>query len=94
MGHRYVTVRAHERKIKTDGCFIATACYGENSEQVEVLRHWRDNTLLKNSFGKGFVNVYYHTSPPIADFIRDKPFLKGIVRLGIFPLTKLVTFIK
>ncbi|MCK5624883.1 hypothetical protein KAI04_03510 [Candidatus Pacearchaeota archaeon] len=94
MGYKYVKVRGHTRRIKTKGCFIATACYGKDSEQVRVLRYWRDNNLLKNSFGKGFVNFYYNNSPPIADFIRDKPFLKGIVRGGISPLTKLITFLK
>jgi len=85
---RYTTVREHERRIGGD-CFIATACYGIESEEVKILRQWRDDTLLKNQLGKQFVNVYYTISPPIVNFISDKPFLKRVVKLGLSPITKI-----
>lgn len=72
------------------GCFIATACYGIDSDEVKIFRQWRDNTLLINPFGKRFVNFYYIISPSIANFISDKPLLKSITRWGLFPLKELV----
>jgi hypothetical protein len=71
-------------------CFIATACYGINSKYTQIFRNWRDKTLLKTSFGRQFVKVYYRVSPPIANFISDKPLLKDIVRAGLFPIKEIV----
>ncbi|MFA6074012.1 MAG: CFI-box-CTERM domain-containing protein [Candidatus Woesearchaeota archaeon] len=90
MGYKYITVREHRRKVKTPGCFIATACYGIDSNQVNILRNWRDNTLLQSQLGNKFVDFYYKISPPMADFIVDKPSLKKIVRCGLNPLVNLV----
>jgi len=90
MGYKYVTVREHQRKIKTSGCFIATACYGIDSNEVQIFRDWRDKKLLTNSFGRVFVKTYYKLSPPIANFIRDKPTLKSAVRCGLYPIKRIV----
>jgi len=69
------------------GCFIATAAYGTSmAEEVKVLSKFRDEHLLTNSLGRGFVKMYYKTSPPIADFIRNKPILRAMVRTGLKPL--------
>ncbi len=75
---------------KRAGCFIATACYGIDSDEVKILQNWRDKTLLKNDYGKKFVGFYYKTSPTIAKFISNKPFFKKIVRKTLFPITELV----
>ncbi|MDO8516703.1 MAG: CFI-box-CTERM domain-containing protein [Nanoarchaeota archaeon] len=72
------------------GCFIATACYGIESEEVNIFRHYGDNTLLKYKIGRKFVNFYYNTSPPIADFISNKPLIKKCVRVGLYPIKEMV----
>ena len=65
-------------------CFIATAAFGTPlANEVEVLSELRDKVLLKTAFGKKFVKLYYSFGPPIADFIRDKPFLKTAIRFYI-----------
>lgn len=65
-------------------CFIATAAYGTPlHEDIDVLRDFRDNYLMTNSFGRSFVRTYYATSPPIADVIRDNEGLKTVVREGM-----------
>lgn len=72
------------------GCFIATACYGKNSGEVQIFRNWRDNSLLKTRWGRSFVRTYYNVSPLIANFISDKPLLKSMVRAGLFPIKEIV----
>jgi YVTN family beta-propeller protein len=68
-------------------CFIATAVYGSSmTEEVKVLRRFRDNILLTNAVGKAFVRIYYKVSPPVADFIAKHDSLKTIVRWGLLPL--------
>jgi len=66
------------------GCFIATAAFGTPmATEVKVLSKFRDEYLLTNPLGRCFVKAYYKTSPPIADFIRNKPLLKAIVRTNL-----------
>ena len=70
-------------------CFIATACFGSPmAGEVEVLRNFRNEYLLKNPFGKVFVSVYYRCSPPIARFIGNHRFLKIMVRSSLYPIVK------
>jgi len=63
------------------GCFIATAAYGTpTGKQIDVLREFRDDVLLKSTAGSQFVALYYEFSPPIADFIAGHEFLRTLVR--------------
>jgi polyhydroxybutyrate depolymerase len=65
----------------TGGCFIATAAYGTSTaRQLDVLRSFRDNVLLKSTIGSRLVDIYYRTSPPIADFISRHEVLRTLVR--------------
>jgi len=73
------------------GCLIATAAYGsELAPQVQQLREIRDNQLLKTESGKLFMNsfndVYYSFSPVIADYERENPVFKQIVKTAITPM--------
>ncbi len=69
------------------GCFIATAAYGSYLHpKVRLLRDFRDNWLLTNSPGRAFVSLYYRYSPPLADFIAAREWLKLSVRLLLLPL--------
>jgi hypothetical protein len=62
-------------------CFIATAAYGSgDAEQVLVLRRFRDEKLIGHAAGDWFVQTYYRLSPPIADFIADRPWMRAAVR--------------
>lgn len=66
---------------KSEGCFIATACYGNyNAHEVLILREFRDAKLLTNPFGKMFVSVYYTISPFIASKISKSNNSKDLIR--------------
>ncbi len=64
----------------TSGCFIATSACGIDSEEVIILRHFRDTLLLNSVLGRLFVRIYYRLSPPIASLIADSPKAKCVVR--------------
>jgi len=73
------------------GCLIATATYGsEMSFQVQQLRELRDNSLLQTESGTSFMNtfndVYYSFSPVIADYERENPVFKELVKITITPM--------
>ena len=73
------------------GCLIATATYGsEMSQQVQQLRELRDNQLLQTESGTAFMgmfnDVYYSFSPIIADYERENPYFKEIVKIAITPI--------
>jgi len=70
---------------------IATATYGsELSPEVQFLRDFRDNSVLKTNAGSNFMIVfnawYYSFSPSVAEFIREQPTVRGIVKLALYPL--------
>jgi hypothetical protein len=63
------------------GCFIATAAYGTpTAKQIDVLREFRDDVLLKTTVGSEFVDLYYQLSPPAAEFIAGHEALRTLVR--------------
>jgi hypothetical protein len=50
-------------KVSKPGCYLATHVYGEGSEEVILLREWRDEVLLPSVLGAPTVALYYRTSP-------------------------------
>ena len=73
------------------GCLIATATFGSELEpQVQQLRELRDNQLLQTESGTSFMDtfndVYYSFSPAIADYERENPVFKEMVKITITPM--------
>jgi hypothetical protein len=69
-----------------DPCFIATAAYSNPmTEEIQILREFRDEYLLTNPLGRALVALYYKISPPIAEFITEHPTIKPMVRGGLVP---------
>ena len=73
------------------GGLIATATYGsEMAVEVQQLRELRDNTLLNTESGTQFMgmfnDVYYSFSPYIADYERENPVFKELVKVAITPM--------
>jgi hypothetical protein len=68
-------------------CFIATAAYGSPFEKhVVTLRVFRDRYLKTSELGRWFVRQYYHYSPPLAQFIAQRPWLKQLTRWALKPI--------
>ncbi len=66
---------------KSEGCFVATACYGDyDAPEVLVLRKYRDEQLLTNWIGSLFVKFYYFVSPPLAKRIEKSDKMKQFIR--------------
>jgi len=87
-----------EEKKSGGGCLIATAAFGsEMAPQVQYLREIRDNTVLQTesgvSFMTGFNQFYYSFSPVIADYERENPVFKELVKLTITPLLTSLTIL-
>ena len=80
-----------EESSRGGGCLIATATYGsELAPQVQKLREIRDSKLLQTESGSQFMEsfnqFYYSFSPVIADYERENPAFKEIIKVGITPM--------
>ena len=70
-----------KKKKEGEGCFIATAAYGTPcTAELQILREFRNEHLLKNAFGRLFVNAYYQVSPSIASHIEKHGIAKLLTR--------------
>ncbi|TBR24247.1 MAG: hypothetical protein EPO63_04185 [Candidatus Nitrosotenuis sp.] len=80
-----------DEEKKSGGCLIATAAYGtEMASQVQLLREIRDKVLFSTNSGTGFMTsfnaIYYSFSPTIADWERQSPIFKEVVKIAITPM--------
>lgn len=78
------------------GCLIATAAYGsELAPQVQQLRELRDNSLARTDAGQGFMEwfnaAYYSFSPAVADYERENPAFRDMVRLFVTPMISILS---
>lgn len=66
---------------KSEGCYIATAVYGDyDAPQVIVLREFRDTVLRRSLLGRIFIKAYYKYSPSIAKRLKHTVKLNHMVR--------------
>jgi titin len=80
-----------QNQFPLSGCLIATATYGtELAPQVQQLREIREHTLLSTNSGTAFLGMfnyaYYSFSPTIADWERQNPAFKELVKVSITPM--------
>lgn len=91
VGESYVQPTPTTEKKNGGGCLIATAAFGsELSPQVQQLRELRDNTILNTKSGMAFMTTfnqfYYSFSPTVADFEREQPIFKEVVKITLTPM--------
>jgi hypothetical protein len=55
----------------------AETIYGENSEQTELLRKYRDTVLSKTPEGQEVIKTYYKFSPTVTNLLEQRPLLKN-----------------
>jgi hypothetical protein len=73
------------------GCYIATMAYGSYEHpQVIELRKFRDNTLSKSSFGRGFIKTYYKYSPKLVEHLKDKPLVNQTIKSVLNTLIRII----
>jgi len=91
--HAQPTTPNNDNQINGEdgGCLIATAAYGsEMSPQVQQLREIRDNMILKTNSGMAFMTsfnqFYYSFSPTVADFEREQPIFKEVMKMVLTPM--------
>lgn len=79
--HKLEEKRDKLEKIAKEGCFIATATYGDYGHpKVEIFRTFRDQRLANDRFGRHFIRIYYKMSPFFSRLIRRSFLLKSILR--------------
>ncbi len=97
------TISMEEKQVNSDdnsggGCLIATATYGsELAPEVQKLRELRDNSILSTISGTSFMStfneIYYSFSPVIADYERENPVFKEMVKVAITPMMSSISIL-
>jgi hypothetical protein len=80
-------------KLKKKGaCFIATAAMDDYNHPIVIdLRQFRDEWLLKRSWGVSFTNWYYTHGPKAANIINQSTILKKITFYAIIKPLQVIT---
>lgn len=94
VGDAFAQPTQPDNKVNGDengGCLIATATFdSELAPQVQQLREIRDNTILKTNSGMAFMTsfnqFYYSFSPTVADFEREQPIFKEVMKIALTPM--------
>jgi hypothetical protein len=72
---------APKTKTKSEGCYIASVCYGDEfAREVLILKSYRDDVLSKSFFGNIFIKIYYCISPKIAHYLQNKFIINKFIR--------------
>jgi hypothetical protein len=81
------------KSVQPGACFIATVCYGDyDASEVRILRHFRDETLLRSAGGCRLMDMYYRVSPPLARWLARHPSVARAIRASLLnPITRLIS---
>lgn len=80
--------QSHSSQSSSD-CFVATAAFGTPwASEINILRQWRDEVLIKSIPGRLFVKTYYRIGPYAAKLVEKSELLKGMVRKVIYKIIK------
>lgn len=69
------------KSSSSGGCYIATMAYGDyDHPQVKILRKYRDESLAMSLFGRGFISLYYATSPYLVRLLQNQEYINKLIR--------------
>ena len=86
-------VDSDEGQEKEGQCFVVTAVYGSPlAQEVNTMRTFRDEFLLRYQAGRLFVSTYYKLSPAVAQFISNRRPLRSFLRTVL--LAPIVSMVK
>ena len=91
----YAQITGGDSPKKADPrCFIATAAFGSPlAEELNYLRWFRDEYLLRSTIGKLLVETYYTYSPYFAEKISRSPRLASWTRKALTPIVEISKYI-
>ena len=92
VGHLKKNLREYEdyRASRGEGCFISTELYGPDSEEVRLLRRFRDQHLLPSRLGQRLVQSYYQGAPAIIPWMRRTVLIRGPIRWLVGGVVRLI----
>jgi len=61
--------------------------------KISVLERFRDRYLRTSIVGRSFVEAYYRYSPPVADYISHRAWLRAVVRTVLLPVVGFVSMV-
>lgn len=74
------TPQAIQTFLQEKECYLLSAGFQKDHFVLEYFRTIRDNFLIKNLWGRGFIKWYYKTAPFYAEIIYENKFLRFVVR--------------
>lgn len=75
---------------KSSPCYIASCVFSPVAPEVEILREFRDEIILRTTVGRRLVAWYYRTAPRITPFIRASAILQTLLRTWIRALGPMI----
>jgi hypothetical protein len=54
-----------------------------HGQQIQILHEFRDEYLLTNPLRQACIDLYRKISPPVAEFVIERPGLNPIVKAGL-----------
>ena len=83
--------RMHIESKSGGTCFVATAAYQDAEHpDVEYLRGFRDQTLVRYNAGRSFIDWYWKVGPRLASFVNRHPSLRPLARRSISLIVKTI----
>jgi hypothetical protein len=75
----------------TSSCYVATMVYGSSeSDEVLVLRAFRDKILAKHKLGRAFILWYYNNSPSFVEKWESNSLMTRFIRAILNPIVRLI----
>lgn len=76
----------------SSSCYVATMVYGSSeSEEVMVLRRFRDQVLAQSSIGRGFILWYYRNSPSFVEKWESNSVVTRSIKAMLNPFVRLIS---